>query len=159
MIGPRLGRRGTAGCLRLCRRSQEGAGLKRTYSFAGILQVDGYGGYAMLARRRQQIGLAFCWAYVRRKFYVLADSSPVATEALRRIAQLYVAEDEVRGSSAQQRQLVHSERRRVMMRDLRQFSMAADDRSAPNPSSAKRSATRSFAGTGTSVSSTTAAPI
>src|SRR3546814_13668201 len=37
--------------------------------FAGILQVDGYGGYAALARRRQQIRLAFCWAHVRRKFY------------------------------------------------------------------------------------------
>src|SRR3546814_11633233 len=34
--------------------------------FAGILQVDGYGGYAALARRRQQIRLAFCWAHVRR---------------------------------------------------------------------------------------------
>ena len=36
--------------------------------FAGILQVDGYGGYAALAKRRQQIQLAFCWAHVRRKF-------------------------------------------------------------------------------------------
>ncbi|GHA06826.1 hypothetical protein GCM10011617_29420 [Novosphingobium arvoryzae] len=35
--------------------------------FAGILQVDGYGGYAALARRRQQISLAFCWAHMRRK--------------------------------------------------------------------------------------------
>jgi hypothetical protein len=52
--------------------------------FAGILQVDGYGGYAALARRRQQIQLAFCWAHVRRKFYELADSSPVATDVLQR---------------------------------------------------------------------------
>jgi hypothetical protein len=36
--------------------------------FAGILQVDGYGAYAALARRHQQIRLAFCWAHVRRKF-------------------------------------------------------------------------------------------
>ena len=35
--------------------------------FAGILQVDGYGGYVALAKRRQQIQLAFCWAHVRRK--------------------------------------------------------------------------------------------
>ena len=33
-------------------------------TFGGILQVDGYGGYAALARRRQQIRLAFCWAHV-----------------------------------------------------------------------------------------------
>lgn len=66
--------------------------------FDGILQVDGYGGYAALTRRRQQVRLGFCWAHVRRKFYELADKSPVATEALRRIAFLYAIEDEVRGS-------------------------------------------------------------
>ena len=57
--------------------------------FAGILQVDGYGGYAAFARRRNQIHLALCWAHVRRRFYELADSSSVAAEVLRRIAQLY----------------------------------------------------------------------
>ena len=90
-------------------------------SFAGNLQVDGYGGYAALARRQQQISLAFCWAHVRRKFYELADSSPVATEVLRRIALLYAVEDEVRGSSAEQRRLVRHERSRVIADDLRQF--------------------------------------
>ena len=90
-------------------------------SFAGILQVDGYGGYAALARRQQQISLAFCWAHVRRKFYELADSSPVATEVLRRIAQLYVIEDDVRGSSVEHRQLVRAERSRVIAGDLRQY--------------------------------------
>ncbi len=35
--------------------------------FAGILQVDGYGGYTALAKRRgQQLSLAFCWSHVRR---------------------------------------------------------------------------------------------
>src|SRR5207248_1201087 len=80
--------------------------------FAGILQVDRYGGYAALAKRRQQISLAFCWAHVRRKFYELADTSPVATEVLRRIALLYAIEDEVRGTSAQQRWQVRGERSR-----------------------------------------------
>ena len=89
--------------------------------FAGILQVDGYGGYAALARRRQQIQLAFCWAHVRRKFYELADSSPVATEVLRRIALLYAIEKEVRGCSSQQRRAVRAERSRVIVDDLRQY--------------------------------------
>ena len=89
--------------------------------FAGILQVDGYGGYAALARRRQQIRLAFCWAHVRRKFYELADSSPVATEVLRRIAWLYAIENEVRGCSAEQRRSVRAERSRVIIDDLRQY--------------------------------------
>jgi transposase len=89
--------------------------------FAGILQVDGYGGYAALARRRQQIQLAFCWAHVRRKFFELADSSPVATEVLRRIALLYAIEDEVRGLSAEQRRAVRHDRSREIVDDLRQF--------------------------------------
>jgi transposase len=90
--------------------------------FAGILQVDGYGGYSSLARRRQQqISLAFCWAHVRRKFYELADSSPVATEVLRRIAMLYAIESEVRGTSAEQRRLVRTERSRVIVDDLKLY--------------------------------------
>lgn len=87
--------------------------------FAGILQVDGYGGYTALAKRRQQIVLAFCWAHVRRKFYELANNSPVAIEVLQRIAALYKIEDEVRGASAEQRQQIRHERSRVIIDDLR----------------------------------------
>ncbi len=86
--------------------------------FAGILQVDGFGGYAALARRRQQVSLAFCWSHVRRKFYELADNSPVAAEVLRRIAMLYAIEDEVRGTSAEQRRAVRAERARAIVDDL-----------------------------------------
>lgn len=89
--------------------------------FAGILQVDGYGGYTALAKRRQQIVLAFCWAHVRRKFYELADKSPVAVEVLQRIAALYKIEDEVRGSPTEQRQQIRTERSRVIVDDLRIF--------------------------------------
>lgn len=90
-------------------------------NFAGILQVDGYGGYTALAKRRQGIQLAFCWAHVRRKFYELADKSPVATEVLRRIALLYVIEGEVRGLSATQRRVARNERSRVHVDDLRHY--------------------------------------
>ena len=89
--------------------------------FAGILQVDGYGGYAALARRRQQVQLAFCWAHVRRRFYELADTSPVATEVLRRMALLYAIEGEVRGQPAQQRRSVRDERSRMIVDDLHQY--------------------------------------
>ncbi len=89
--------------------------------FAGILQVDGYGGYTALAKRRQQIVLAFCWAHVRRKFYELADNSPVAVEVLQRIAALYKIEGEVRGAPAAQRQQIRHERSRVIVDDLRVF--------------------------------------
>lgn len=89
--------------------------------FAGILQVDGYGGYAALAKRRQQVQLAFCWAHVRRKFFELAGTSPVATEVLRRIALLYAIEDEARGTPAEQRRAVRDRRSRVIVDDLHQY--------------------------------------
>lgn len=89
--------------------------------FAGILQVDGYSGYAALAKRRQQVQLAFCWSHVRRKFYELADKSPVATEVLRRIAMLYAIEDEVRGSSTEKRRALRVERAHVVVDDLRLY--------------------------------------
>lgn len=89
--------------------------------FTGVLQVDGYGGYVALARRSNRLGLAFCWAHVRRKFYELADGSPVATEVLRRIAMLYAVEDEVRGTPAEQRRAVRQERSRAIVDDLRHY--------------------------------------
>lgn len=89
--------------------------------FAGILQVDGYGGYSALAKRRQGLHLAFCWAHVRRKFFELADTSPVATEVLRRIAQLYAIEADIRGASAEQRRQTRTEHSRVLVADLYQY--------------------------------------
>jgi transposase len=89
--------------------------------FAGILQVDGYCGYTALAKRRQQVSLAFCWAHVRRKFYELADNSPVATEVLRRIAMLYAVEADVRGSPAEERCAIRDERSRVVIDDLKLY--------------------------------------
>src|SRR5688572_22112380 len=65
--------------------------------FQGVLQVDGYEAYKVLARRGA-VQLAFCWSHVRRQFYELASgSAPIATEALARIAALYRIESEVRG--------------------------------------------------------------
>ena len=58
---------------------------------------------------------------MRRKFYELADTSPVATEVLRRVASLYAIEDEVRGLSAEQRRAVRHDRSRSIVDDLRQY--------------------------------------
>jgi hypothetical protein len=89
-------------------------------AFAGILQVDGYGGYAALARRRQ-LALAFCWAHARRKFFELAPTSPVATEVLRRIAMLYAVEEEVRGLAPELRRAARTGRSRIIVDDLRAY--------------------------------------
>ena len=46
--------------------------------------------------------LAACWAHARRKFYEVqqATASPVAAEALQRIAELYAIETTIRGQTA-----------------------------------------------------------
>jgi hypothetical protein len=51
----------------------------------------------------------------------VAETSPVATEVLRRIAQLYAIEDEVRGTSVEQRRALRIERARVVVDDLRLY--------------------------------------
>jgi transposase len=73
--------------------------------FSGVLQVDGYPGFDRLGDSGV-IRLAACWAHARRKFYDVqqATNSPVAAEALRRIAELYVVETAIRGQTATERQ-------------------------------------------------------
>jgi transposase len=73
--------------------------------FSGVLQVDGYPGFDRLGDGGV-IRLAACWAHARRKFYDVqqATSSPVAAEALHRIAELYAVETAIRGQTAAERQ-------------------------------------------------------
>jgi transposase len=79
-------------------------------AFAGVLQVDGYAGFKGLAgeqkeRKEGAVQFAFCWAHVRRKFFEFhhATGSPIAAEALRRIAELYQIETRIRGRPPDQR--------------------------------------------------------
>jgi transposase len=87
--------------------------------FSGVLQVDGYAGYKVLAERGP-VRLAYCWAHVRRRFYELvqAGPAPIATEVLARIAGLYRIEGEIRGRSAEERRVVRQERSRPMIEAL-----------------------------------------
>jgi transposase len=73
--------------------------------FRGVVQVDGYPGFERLPTAGH-IQLAACWAHARRKFYEVhqATGSPVAAEALRRIAELYAIEATIRGQPAKVRQ-------------------------------------------------------
>lgn len=88
--------------------------------FAGVLQVDGYAGYAALGRSGP-VQLAFCWSHVRRAFYEIAASRPAATEALVRIAQLYAIEQEIRGRAPDERRAVRQECSAPAVASLRQF--------------------------------------
>ena len=87
--------------------------------FRGVLQVDGYGGYKVLAARGE-VQLAFCWSHVRRPYYELVQSgpAPIASEALARIAALYRIEGEIRGRSSEERRAARQERSRPLVEAL-----------------------------------------
>jgi len=91
--------------------------------FRGLLQVDGYAGFAGRLRGEADDApqLAFCWAHVRRKFYdvPVATKSPLAEEALRRIAELYAIEDESRGTPAEHRRVERRQQSRPWVEALR----------------------------------------
>jgi transposase len=84
--------------------------------FKGVLQVDGYSGYRVLAERGG-VRLAFCWSHVRRRFYELAaaGSAPIASEALERIGSLYQIENEIRGRNADERLSVRRDKSRPII--------------------------------------------
>ena len=94
--------------------------IEHLAGFTGTLQVDGYGGYAALARRGD-VALAFCWSHVRRRFYELAKAgaSPVAADVLARIARLYAIEQEVRGRTPDERRAARDEHSRPVIDELR----------------------------------------
>jgi transposase len=87
--------------------------------FHGILQADGYQGYARLYDRG--VTEAACMAHARRKFVDVykSDKSPLANEALRRIAGLYAIEATIRGSTADARLAVRAEQSAPLFADLR----------------------------------------
>jgi len=82
---------------------------KHLHPFRGILQADGYQGYARLYDRG--VTEAACMAHARRKFVDVykSDKSPLANEALQRIAALYAIEAAIRGRAAEARLAVRAE--------------------------------------------------
>ena len=96
--------------------------------FAGVLQVDGYSGYNEIGRSNR-VQLAYCWAHVRRGFFDIAASRPVATEALVRIARLYAIEQDIRGRSPDQRRAARQELSAPVVADLRKLLDASLARS------------------------------
>jgi len=87
--------------------------------FQGILQADGYAGFHHLYEGGH-IQEAACWAHVRRKFYDFdqAHASPIAAEAVERIAALYAIEKEIRGKPADARCTVRQSRARPLLEEF-----------------------------------------
>lgn len=98
--------------------------------FDGILQVDGYGGYNRLTKTRRKsdgkgepIRLAYCWAHARRKLFEVAQntSAPIAEEGLKRIAELYRIEADIKGQSADDRLVARAEQSAPLVEDFKQW--------------------------------------
>lgn len=90
--------------------------------FRGTLQADGYAGFNKIYEAGF-VQEAACWAHVRRKFFDLqqAHASPVAAEALQRIAALYAIEAEIRGRPPDERQLVRGLRARPLLDAMQEW--------------------------------------
>jgi hypothetical protein len=88
--------------------------------FKGVLHVDGYAGFEALTAKGD-IRLAACWAHTRRKFYEVhqATGSPIAAEALGRIAELYAVERHLRGQPADARRQGRTARSRRLVEDMK----------------------------------------
>jgi transposase len=91
--------------------------------FNGTLQIDGYPGYNRLTKPSREGGepiiVAYCWAHARRKLKEVfdRDGSEIAAEGLRRIAEIYSVEKDIRGTSAGQR---------LSAREVRSAPLVAD---------------------------------
>ena len=94
--------------------------------FSGTLQVDAYAGFNALANPGRPAGpvtLAFCWAHCRRKFFEVHKTmgSPIAAEVLRRIAELYVIEDSIRGKPPEIRAGIRNNKSRPLVDALKSY--------------------------------------
>src|SRR5271163_3067149 len=97
--------------------------------FKGTLQADGYAGFEQIYATGR-IQEAACWAHVRRKFYDLqvAHKSPVAAEALERIAALYAIEKQIQGRPPEERREIRNTRSRPLLVSLKQWLEATLDK-------------------------------
>lgn len=112
-------------------------------NYAGILQADAYSGFAKLyeaLRSPAPIREAMCWAHGRRDFFRLADIataarkkargkavanlSPMALEAVRRIDAIFAIERQINGKPAHERLAVRQALSKPLVDDLETWMRA-----------------------------------
>jgi transposase len=88
-------------------------------TFTGWMHADGYAGFEELYRSGRACEVA-CMAHVRRKFVDVQQSqgSAIAEDAIRRIAQLYAVEAEVRGQPPDDRMRIRQAKAQPVLDDL-----------------------------------------
>ena len=87
--------------------------------FRGVLQADAYAGYDKVFADGH-VCEAACMAHARRKIHDLhtAKATATTTEALRRIAQLYAIEEQLRGQPPERRRAIRQEQARPLLDDF-----------------------------------------
>ena len=119
MIDPRAARKRQRFGLRTRRIANRNIPANHLARFRGTLQADGFAGFNRLYEKGEIVEAA-CWAHVRRKFHDLyeAHASPIAKEALERIAALYGIEKEIRGRPPDERKQVREYKIRPLLESL-----------------------------------------
>src|SRR3954464_13833121 len=94
----------------------------------GFLHADGYSGFDRLYRPAKPGGdppliEVACWSHVRRKIYDVhqATASPIALEALERIAALFAIESSVSGHTSDRRRAARTEHAAPLLDELKIF--------------------------------------
>jgi transposase len=94
----------------------------------GFLHADGYTGFDRLYQPTKPGGdppliEIACWSHVRRKIYDVhhATASPIALEALERIAALFAIESSIHGRAPEQRAAMRKEHAQPLLEQLKTF--------------------------------------
>jgi len=94
----------------------------------GFLHADGYAGFDQLYKPKTPGGdpplvEVACWSHARRKFYDVhhATTSPIALDALQRIAALFAIEASIQGRAPERRAAARREHAQPLLDQLRVF--------------------------------------
>ncbi|MGY4407942.1 transposase [Bradyrhizobium sp. USDA 3315] len=121
-------------------------GLRLLEGYRGIIHCDGYEAYKAMTRTMRADALsgtlAFCWSHLRRQFVKIEREAspapaPVASDALKRIAQLYAVEKALRGRSDAERRAGRQAHARPLATVLKQWFEAKLDHLAQTSDTAK----------------------
>ena len=98
-------------------------------TYQGLLQVDAWQAYDQFGKAEGAgVGKSYCWAHLRRKFIDAGSDAPIAQDALKRIAEIYGIEKEIRGRPAEERLGVRQEKSRPLVDKLHAWFTATSPR-------------------------------
>ena len=100
-------------------------------AYDGLLQVDAWQAYNQFGKDvsgKDASRKAYCWAHLRRGFIDAGADAPIAQDVLKRIAEIYAIEKDIRGKPADVRLAVRQERSRPLVDKLHDWFAATAPR-------------------------------